>query len=562
MKTKEKDKEKLPTAIYIRLSQEDGDKEESDSVGNQRKILTEYISRMDDMLLCGEYIDDGYTGTNFQRPGFQEMLFDMEKGRIRCVVVKDLSRFGRDYLDAGRYLERIFPEMGIRFVSVADGIDSARQSYDILLPIKNLFNEQYARDISNKIQATVKTKQRAGEFIGSFASYGYQKAPYNKNKLIIDPYAASVVQKIFSLYTGGMGKQSIAKQLNAEGILCPSEYKKVNGENYKNGNRLAGTSYWTYSTVNSVLRNELYIGNMVQGKKHQRMRGKQQVMDPEQWIRVSGTHEPIIEEEVWKKTQRLLSRRQREINLKEGRNIFAGMIKCGDCGRAMTKTCWTKADKVRVYSFCCGTYKRNGKAYCSPHILRMSILEKVILDDLQTIIRNVSDLKELVKRQRIFPVKPKKIAPVQAERLRKEKEHISCLKKGLYEDYKEGLLTRDEFLSYKETYRKKEENCQKQIECLKEAKRQGAQTDKQILDTPWLRQFLESKENICLDRDIIIEMVDEILVYEGNRIKIRYRFSGGSLTRESSYGTSKLQHMEEKTRERSGQEGSRKKIST
>ena len=331
-------------ATYIRLSSEDGDTEESDSVGNQRKLLTEYVSRHDNFILYDIYIDDGFTGTNFNRPAFQKMIADIEDKKVNCVVVKDLSRFGRDYIDTGRYLERIFPELGVRFISVSDNIDSIKQAYDMLLPIKNIFNEQYARDISNKIQATVKSKQKAGEFIGAFTSYGYKKSSVNKNKLVIDEYASEVVKRIFAMYAQGIGKQSIAKQLNAEGILCPSEYKKLNGENYKNCNRLKTTSYWTYSTINTMLHNEMYIGNMIQGKKHQRMRGKQHKVDKENWVRVENTHEPIIDRDTWDKVQKLLSKKHRDIDLETNKNIFAGFIKCGDCGRSMMKNFWRRAD--------------------------------------------------------------------------------------------------------------------------------------------------------------------------------------------------------------------------
>lgn len=331
-------------AIYIRLSREDGDKEESDSVGNQRKLLTEYVNKHDDFILYDVYIDDGFTGTNFNRPDFHRMIADIEDNKVNCVVVKDLSRFGRDYIDTGRYLERIFPELNVRFISVTDNIDSMKQAYDMLLPIKNIFNEQYARDISNKIQATVKSKQKAGEFIGAFTSYGYKKSPANKNKLVIDEYASEVVKRVFTMYAQGIGKQSIAKILNAEGILCPSEYKKLNGENYKNCNRLEKTSYWTYSTIKVMLQNELYIGNMVQGKKHQRMRSKQRPVEKENWIRVENTHEPIIDRQLWDKVQKLLTKKHRDIDLETNKNIFAGFIKCGDCGRAMMKNFWRRAD--------------------------------------------------------------------------------------------------------------------------------------------------------------------------------------------------------------------------
>ena len=509
-------------AIYIRLSREDGDKEESDSVGNQRKLLTEYVNKQDDFILYDVYIDDGFTGTNFNRPDFHRMITDIEDGKVNCVVVKDLSRFGRDYIDTGRYLERIFPELGVRFISVTDNIDSIKQAYDMLLHIKNIFNEQYARDISNKIQATVKSKQKAGEFIGAFTSYGYKKSPVNKNKLVIDEYAADVVRRVFSMYLQGIGKQSIAKALNAEGILCPSEYKKLNGENYKNCNRLKTTSYWTYSTIKIMLQNELYIGNMVQGKKHQRMRSKQRMVDKENWIRVENTHEPIIDRDTWDKVQKLLTKKHRDIDLETNKNIFAGFIKCGDCGRAMMKNCWRKADGSKSYSFYCGTYKRSGKDYCSPHALPFQVLNDIVLGDLKAIVHSVEDLQELVKKQSLTASRIKRSADTELVKLKAELERVKKLKKSIYEDYKDELISKDEYFSYREDYQQKETLYAKQIEALEAKKKDNVTED--IFQTPWLRRLLKLKDIEELDRDIVVEMIDEIIIYENRKIKIRYNF--------------------------------------
>ena len=516
------EKHMFNVAVYIRLSREDGDKEESDSVGNQRKLLTEYVSRKDNFILQDVYVDDGFTGTNFKRPSFQRMITDIENGKINCVVVKDLSRFGRDYIDTGRYLERVFPELGVRFISVTDGIDSAKQVYDMLLPIKNIFNEQYARDISKKIQATVKSKQKAGEFIGAFTSYGYKKSPVDKNKLVIDEYAAEVVKRIFALYIGGMGKQSIAKLLNAEGILCPSEYKKVNGENYKNCNRLETTFYWTYSTINIMLRNELYVGNMVQGKKHQCMRSKQRPVDKENWIRVEKTHEPIIDHDTWKKTQKLLTRKHRDIDLETNKNIYAGFIKCGDCGRAMMKNFWRLADGSKSYSFYCGTYKRSGKEYCTPHTLPFQVLDDIVLNDLRTVIQNVTNLHGLVKKQSFAVSKVKRITDTELVKLKSDLERIKKLKKSIYEDYKEELISKEEFLSYREDYLRKEELYSKQIKTLEEKKKDNVTKD--IFETPWLKRLLNLKDIEKLDREIVVEMIDQITVYENHKLKISYNF--------------------------------------
>lgn len=509
-------------AIYIRLSREDGDKEESDSVGNQRKLLAEYIAKKEDFILYDVYVDDGYSGTNFNRPSFQRMIANIEDGEVNCVVVKDLSRFGRDYIDTGRYLERYFPEMGVRFISVTDGIDSMKQAYDMLLPIKNIFNEQYARDISKKIQATVKSKQKAGEFIGAFTSYGYKKSPVDKHKLVIDDYAADVVRRIFSLYIQGYGKQKIAKLLNAEGVLCPAEYKKVNGENYKNCNCLESTTYWSYSTINSILHREMYVGNMVQGTKRQRMRSKQKKMTKEEWIIVENTHEPIIDKVTWEKARSLLQKRTRELDLETNKNIFAGFVKCGDCGRAMAKNMWRRADGSKTYSLYCGTYKRNGKQYCTPHTLPMAVLEDIVLGDLKVIAHSADNLKELVQSQSFTASKVKMIADTELSKIKTELERVKKLKKSIYEDYREELISKEEFLSYREDYLKKEELYSKQIEALEEKKNDNVTED--VFETPWLKRLLELKDIESLDRDIVVEMISEIKVYENRKIKITYNF--------------------------------------
>lgn len=498
-------------AVYIRLSREDGDKEESDSVGNQRKLLTEYVHKKDELILYDVYIDDGYTGTNFNRPDFQRMIADIEAGKVNCVIVKDLSRFGRDYIDTGRYLERYFPELGVRFISITDGIDSMKQAYDMLLPIKNIFNEQYARDISKKVQTAVKTKQKAGEFIGAFTSYGYKKSPVDKNKLVIDEYAANVVRRIFSLYIQGYGKQRIAKLLNAEGILCPAEYKRAIGLNYNNPNKLDSTTYWSYSTINSILHREMYVGNMVQGTKHQRMRSKQKKMDKDKWIIVENTHEPIIDKETWEKAQSLLHKRTRELDLETNKNIFAGFVKCGDCGRAMAKNMWRHADGSPTYTLYCGTYKRHGKEFCTPHTLPMAVLEEIVLGDLKAIIQSVDNLKELVKEQHFTASKARRIADTELSKIKAELERVKKLKQSVYEDYKDELISKEEFLSYRTDYQKKEELYSKQIEALEEKKKDNVTED--VFETPWLKRLLELKDIEKLDREIVVDMIHEIKVY-------------------------------------------------
>ena len=327
------------TALYARLSRDDGDKPESDSIANQRKLLERFFAGQAQMELVDFYSDDGYTGYNFDRPDFQRMILDIEAGKVNCVVVKDLSRFGRNYIDVGYYLERWFPKRGVRFIALGDAIDSEKGAYDISLPVKNVVNEQYARDISRKVRSSFMVKQQNGEFIGAFASYGYRKDPEDHNRLLIDPPAAAVVRRIFTLYEQGMGKIRIAKLLNEEKIPCPSEYKRLNGEKYHNGQRLGGTSYWTYATIHRILKNQMYAGRMEQGRApRQGMHGKTKQLPREQWTVVEGTHEAIIEPDQWERVQTLLQKDTRTLNFEQNVSPFAGFLRCGDCGRAMSKT--------------------------------------------------------------------------------------------------------------------------------------------------------------------------------------------------------------------------------
>lgn len=297
------------TAAYIRLSRDDGDKAESDSIANQRNILCTYLENHKELVLKDFYIDDGYSGTSFERPGFRRMMRDVERGCIDCIVVKDLSRFGRDYIETGRYLERYFPEKGIRFIAIADQIDSLERTYNLFLPLKNILNEQYARDISEKVHITMKNKQKRGQFIGAFAAYGYRKDPNDKNHLLVDEEAAVVVRRIFQEYLEGNTIREIAEKLNREKTLSPSAYKKQNGQKYQNGKSTGVREDWTYSSVCRILHSELYTGAMVQGKKEQYMHRKQRQKHPGEWIVVKGTHEAVIEPEIWQIVQSKLEER-------------------------------------------------------------------------------------------------------------------------------------------------------------------------------------------------------------------------------------------------------------
>lgn len=514
-------------AAYIRLSREDGDKAESDSIGNQRKLIADYVKGKEDLTVYDTYIDDGFSGTDFNRPSFCRMLDDMEAGKVNCVIVKDLSRFGRDYIETGRYLERYFPERDVRFISVTDNIDSVKQAYDLLLPIKNIFNEQYARDISQKIHAAFRTKQKAGEFIGAFASYGYRKSSADKNKLVVDAYAAEVVKRIFRLYIQGCGKLRIASILNEEGIVCPSEYKKMNGENYRNAYRLNSTSYWTYSTINRILQNEMYAGNMVQGRKHQQMRSRARAAERGEWIVVRGTHEAIIDKDTWEKTQELLKRRARSVDLHESRAVLAGFLKCGDCGRALVKKAYAKErsgkGNASGISYYCGTYVRSGRQYCTPHKIGYETLENIILGDLKVILQSRENLRELIEEGKTGGIAISDGGETEKIKRQAELEKIRKLKKALYEDYREELISKEEFVNYRQDYTKREELLEKQLICLSK-KAEGEANN--VSKGEWVQHLLTYREAERLDRATAVEMLHEIKVYENHTIKITYNFSG------------------------------------
>ncbi len=508
--------------IYIRLSREDGDKAESDSIVNQRDLLTRFVNNNSDIILFNEYIDDGWSGTNFERPAFIQMRRDIEDGKINCVIVKDLSRLGRDYLETGTYIEKYFPNHNVRFIAINDNIDSEKNmDFDIIMPVKNIFNEQYARDISKKVKSSIATRQKKGDFIGAFASYGYKKDPLNKHRLLIDDYAAGIIRRIFEMFVEGKGKIAIAKILNEEGILPPTEYKRLTNLNYQNGNKMATTTYWTYSTIHKILKNELYIGNMVQGKdnKSRYRRSRSTSVNQSQWIKVPGTHTPIISQEIWDKAQALLKVRTRQIDFKENVSIFAGFLKCKDCGRAMVKT----YDHDNIY-YVCGSYRRYGIHVCSHHRINHTIIEKIVLDDLNSIVEKIENLHSMIEEiQNENQLTDKNNKESNVERIKIEIEKINTNKKTLYHDLKEGLIDKNEYLQYKKEYNDKIVFLEQQVSSYQQEGK--AKKEKfSPFDLPKIQQLLKYRKIKNLTRNMVVEMIDHIEIGENKNIDIFYTF--------------------------------------
>ena len=343
---------------YSRLSDDDadkGDKKESDSIVNQKEYIREYLKSMPEIRICHERADDGFSGVDIFRPDFQKMLEDVRSGEVNCIVVKDLSRLGRNYIDTGKYLQE-FARLGVRFIAINDGYDTANlqgQVSTILLPIKNLMNDSYSRDISIKIRSHLEVKKRKGEFVGAFAGYGYMKDELDKNRLVIDDYAAEVIRDIFKWKLEGMSQQGISDRLNENGVLSPAEYKRSLGMKYHTGFKSNPHAKWTAVAVGRILRNPLYIGSTVQGKTG-RPNYKIKALAPkpqEDWIIVEHTHEGIVSEEEFKTVNGLLRKDMRIPSSETTVYPLSGLIFCADCKQNMVrKTVPAKGKKYQYYT--------------------------------------------------------------------------------------------------------------------------------------------------------------------------------------------------------------------
>ena len=372
--------------IYVRLSQDDERTGDSVSIENQKNMLIAYCNEQG-FSDYSVYQDDGYSGTNFERPGVQRLLTDVQEGKINLILVKDLSRFGRNYILIGQYMDYIFPAIGCRFIALGDNVDTLKGSND-LAPVKNLFNEWHARDTGNKTKAVKRACFKEGKYMGAYAPYGYRKDVQDKHRLAVDEAAAAVVRKIFFYRTLGYGYQKIAGLINAAGHLPPRDYYYLHSGNYgDNGRR---NHRWNDVAIKKLVHNEVYIGHMVQGKtgtvsfKNQHIMFKPQ----EEWIKVEHTHEPIIDMETWETVQAVNSQNTRIRSTKENKiTLFGGVLRCADCGfklRFVSEGHTKKNGEQSSYvSYMCGSYARSGKSACSAHKIKSYQLERIVLEDIR-----------------------------------------------------------------------------------------------------------------------------------------------------------------------------------
>ena len=450
-------------AIYVRLSKEDGDvsdavKAESNSISNQKSLIRDFLRGKEDIVVVSERVDDGYSGSNFERPSFQLMMENIKKGIVDCIVVKDLFRFGREYIDSGRYLECLFPALGVRFIAINDNYDSLDRkdpSDEIMLPFKNLMNDAYCRDISIKIRSHLEVKRRKGEFTGAFVPYGYKKDACNKNKIVTDPFAAGVVKDIFRFKLHGFSNDAIAAKLNAQGILSPMEYKKSQGEKFSTGFVTHVRARWSAVAVKRILTNELYTGMMVQGKNEKvSHKVKRSVEKPkEEWVRVPDTHEAVVSAEDFETVQKLLAVDTRASAGKAGCHMFMGFLFCGDCGEPMIRRINRYKGTEKVY-FICPT--RNKGLGCTRHSIPEEELKHLVLAGLQQQLALFLDKSHVLTQIETMEVQFDEVAAFDKEirKLHQEQEKYVSLRSGLYEDLKQGIITEEDFRDFRQIYEK------------------------------------------------------------------------------------------------------------
>lgn len=512
---------------YYRLSREDGDKAESDSIVNQKALVKEFLKVHPDIHIHEEKVDDGYTGVNFDRPAFQAMLEDIKSGKVNCVIVKDLSRFGRNYIEAGRYIEKIFPYLGVRFIAINDNIDTAsgmNTSEEMLIPFKNLINDAYCRDISIKVRSHLDIKRKNGQYIGSFAPYGYKKSPENKNQLIVDETAAAVVRWIFQWKIEGMSGARIADKLNELGIPTPIEYKHMNGEKLQCAFQKKADSKWMANGVNRILRNEVYTGVLLQGKTcspNYKIR-KRTKKEEKEWIRCEDSHEAIISKEDFKLVRGSFATDTRVAPEEQALYLFSGIVKCGWCGGNMTRKTIPINGKKYVYLVCVENKNKNG---CKNNkMISQEKFEKIILKIINLHIEKVFELSQMIKIMEKIPYNGYLSGKLQDTIMEKE-AHIEKKRQyiqDVYEDYRDEIVSKEEYLELKEAFRSGIVVLENEIIALKEEIRKlSLEKEDQV---QWIDQFIQCRGFKKLSRELLMRLVDKIRIYDKDRIEVVFKF--------------------------------------
>lgn len=511
--------------IYARLSRDDGDKLESDSITNQKALIREFIKRHPEIHIVSEKTDDGFSGVNFERPAFKEMMDDIRSGKVNCVVVKDLSRFGRNYIEAGNYIERVFPFMGVRFIAINDNYDSLdkSQSDSLVIPFKNLINDAYCKDISVKIRTQLDIKRKKGQFIGAFAAYGYLKDEDDHNKLVVDAYASEVVRAIFKWKLHGMSQGRIADKLNLQGVLSPLEYKISLGMRIQTNFRVNKKALWSPVAVTRILTNEIYTGVLIQGKSGTPNYKVKKVMpkDEAEWIRVENTHIAIIDKADFEMVQNILQKDIRIAPCEQAVYPFSGYLKCADCGQNMVRKHYKTRYKEYTY-FICSTKKANKG--CSTHSIDEAALTQGVLHAVRSQIDMVMELERIMEILETIPEKQQNIFNYDAQivKLKEEIERYEAFRLKLYENLQDGLLSKDEYFLFKKSYTTKIEDAQKAIRLLEEEREQTLSRNAE--NPSWMEVFKKYQNITEITRSVVVELIDQIKIYENKGVEVVFRY--------------------------------------
>ena len=503
--------------LYFRLSQEDERQGESVSIDNQRSMLRKYAEEHG-FEIHDEYIDDGVSGTTFDRPDVQRLLDDAKTGVINTIIVKDLSRFGRNYIEVGQYVDYVFPAFGIRFIAIQDNVDTENRDSNAMemMPIMNIFNEWHAANTSKKIRAVKKAHAKEGIYTAKKAAYGYKIGTDKKRTPVIDEETAPIVRRIFEMYASGMSPLKISETLNLEGVMSPVVYAYTNLGQKPRPN---GMGLWLASTVREMLNNIIYIGHMAQlrwtslsYKNHKRFRN-----DESEWAIVYNTHEPIISQELWNRCQ------ERKKSVAKGRRTkvgythpLSGFLFCADCGNKMKlSTIISRSTGKRLYRFDCGHHVRYGKAYCFSHFIAASILEEIVLDDIREMAKSIvldekAIREDFIRHNAELADKAIKSAKKELQVKRKRIEELSRLMQVAYEDRVKGKMPEDICIGFIQKYSEEQKRLEAEI----------VDTEKKLTETEDtiqsadefirnIKKYLEAPE---LTREMCYELIDRIIV--------------------------------------------------
>lgn len=531
---------KYVAGLYCRLSKDDGNSVESMSIWSQKVMLKQYAENSK-IAIYDYYVDDGYSGTNFERPAFKNMIADIENGKINCVITKDLSRLGRNYLQSGAYIEMYFPQKNIRYIAITDGIDTLNSNQNDIMPFKNILNEMYAKDTSKKVKSAIQSRMREGTYIGSKAPFGFLKDPNNKHKLIIDEKTKPIIELIYKLCLDGKGTQLISQELMDRKIPRPSAF-------VENAEKLYGLTeenkyQWTHRMVLSVLRDPVYCGNMARNKRPTLSfkNSKRLYIPKEDYIRVKDTHEGIISEEVWEQVQVMIDKRK--CNNKKGLNydnIFQGLVRCPKCGYALTPKADYRLKRNEVIDFVhygCSTYKKYGLKACSSHRIEARDLYNIVLEDIQYHGKMALSAKKDFIEKIIEKIEVEKLDEGKelTNKLEVKKNQLAELDRSyekLYEDRLEGNITERNFNLMNVNISKKQDKLIEEIKVLEGDIEVSLETEDNY--KKFINNISKYAKIKTLNRYILNQVIDKIYVYDkeeidgkiSQKVEIHYKFIG------------------------------------